>query len=357
MSSTLKWIISFILFFIFGWFYIYVFEKPHEKIEAKVQYQANENLKAKGLGHLKAVADGMDLTLSGNASSEEQRVQAVEACKVCGNNPVDDSALKLGSIDKYNVVATHSKSPKKITLSGIVPNEDVKNEILSQANSLYGEGNVTNRLVADNFQSEETEIFKDLVKSAIGPLDNFDGDSSFNLNFNRTNYSGKYFDDQLDDRARSNLNGIASNHEVQFPEHAIEVVVTTTTTEPVAKVNCQKKINDLLRGEKILFKTSSARINSQSNILLQNLAAALAECPAYGVEVGGHTDKRGKAAFNLNLSKQRASSVKAKLINLGVSNTRVRAVGYGETRPLADGNSASDYAQNRRIEIKLQGEL
>ncbi len=356
MSSTLKWIISFILFIVFSWFYIYIFEKPHEKIEAQVQYQANENLKNAGLGHISASADGLDVTLSGNAESDEQRERAVEACKVCGNNSVDDSMLKLGSIDKYNVVARHSENPKQITLSGIVPNEKVKNSILAHANSLYGQSNITERLIVDNFESPEVEIFESLARNAIGPLDDFDGDSSFNLNFNRTNYSGRYFDQDLDDRTRSNLMGLADNHEVQFPDHSIEVV-STTTTEPIVKVNCQKKINDLLSGEKILFKTSSAQINSRSDALLRNLAEALGECPAYGVEVGGHTDKRGKAAFNLKLSNKRAGSVKSKLIGLGVSSSRVKAIGYGESQPLVDGNSADAFAQNRRIEIKLQGEL
>jgi len=337
---------------------------PHKKIESIVQSRVNQNLESKGLSHLNAEVDGLDVTLSGNVSSDDEAKAAVEACKVCGNNSVDDSGLVTINLDKYNVIGMHSDKPSNIILSGIVPNQDVKKAIINEASRIYGQGNITDQLVFDTFFSDQVKVFNTLAVAAIKPLRDFSGDSSFNMSFSRTIYSGKYFNSDLSNDTRLSLVKYKQDYEVQFPEVSIAPVTSTTlmaisppSTQPVEKVNCQKKINDLLRGEKILFKTSSYQINSKSKLLLGSLAKALKECPAYRVEVGGHTDRRGKAAFNLLLSKQRAGSVKSRLIQLGVSKLRVKAIGYGELQPLVEGNTPADLAKNRRIEIKLQGEL
>ena len=64
------------------------------------------------------------------------------------------------------------------------------------------------------------------------------------------------------------------------------------------------------------------------------------------IEVGGHTDIRGSDEYNQTLSEKRADAVKNQLINNGVMARRIKAVGYGESRPIS-----SDHAMNRRVEI------
>ncbi len=76
------------------------------------------------------------------------------------------------------------------------------------------------------------------------------------------------------------------------------------------------------------------------------------------VEIGSHTDAQGSDAFNLNLSETRAKNVVEYLISKGADDTRLIAVGYGETKLLNDctnGKDCSDniHAQNRRTEFKF----
>ena len=66
----------------------------------------------------------------------------------------------------------------------------------------------------------------------------------------------------------------------------------------------------------------------------------------------GHTDADGSDAYNLDLSRRRAESVKGYLVMRGVSGARVATIGYGEQYPKADNATEEGRAQNRRVELK-----
>lgn len=68
----------------------------------------------------------------------------------------------------------------------------------------------------------------------------------------------------------------------------------------------------------------------------------------------GHTDSTGSEAYNEGLSERRAESVRAWLVDNGIPPARIRAVGFGESRPIADNKSAAGRAHNRRVEQKLE---
>ena len=71
------------------------------------------------------------------------------------------------------------------------------------------------------------------------------------------------------------------------------------------------------------------------------------------VIVEGHTDDRGAASFNQQLSEKRAKAVKAELIANGVDANVIKTSGAGESRPIADNNTREGRAKNRRVEIKI----
>jgi outer membrane protein OmpA-like peptidoglycan-associated protein len=81
---------------------------------------------------------------------------------------------------------------------------------------------------------------------------------------------------------------------------------------------------------------------------LRRIADIMNKYPQTIIEVGGHTDTRGSDEYNLRLSEQRAQAVKNELIRNGVMEQRIKAVGYGESRPIS-----SDHAMNRRVEITI----
>ena len=71
------------------------------------------------------------------------------------------------------------------------------------------------------------------------------------------------------------------------------------------------------------------------------------------VMIEGHTDSQGADAANMTLSQKRADAVKMYIASKGVTESRMIATGYGETKPVADNGSAEGRALNRRVDFKL----
>ena len=104
----------------------------------------------------------------------------------------------------------------------------------------------------------------------------------------------------------------------------------------------------------ILFATDSATVGATVQGDLRVLAANLNRYPNSTVEVQGHTDNTGSAAYNQDLSQRRAQSVSSILAANGVSNGRLRAVGFGENQPIASNLTPEGRAQNRRVQIVIR---
>jgi outer membrane protein OmpA-like peptidoglycan-associated protein len=101
----------------------------------------------------------------------------------------------------------------------------------------------------------------------------------------------------------------------------------------------------------ILFATGSATLTPTLIGDLQDVARSLNNYPNSTVQVVGHTDNVGDAAFNQRLSEQRAQSVASVLISAGVAPSRIQIVGRGENNPIASNQTAEGRQQNRRVEI------
>ncbi|MGB5598046.1 MAG: OmpA family protein [Thiothrix litoralis] len=103
----------------------------------------------------------------------------------------------------------------------------------------------------------------------------------------------------------------------------------------------------------ITFDFGQATVKPQFYGVLGGLANTLNQFPETRIQIAGHTDNIGSDASNLQLSQQRANSVRTYLASTGVAAQRMQAVGYGESRPIADNSSDYGRAQNRRVEITL----
>jgi OOP family OmpA-OmpF porin len=69
--------------------------------------------------------------------------------------------------------------------------------------------------------------------------------------------------------------------------------------------------------------------------------------------LAGHTDNTGSNDLNMRLSKDRAESIKAYLVNKGANASRIEATGYGQTQPIATNKTAAGRQANRRVEFTL----
>lgn len=104
----------------------------------------------------------------------------------------------------------------------------------------------------------------------------------------------------------------------------------------------------------ILFAVDSASLQPALQADLRTLAASLNRYPGSTVQVVGHTDNTGTAAYNQDLSERRALAVTSVLQNAGVPSSRLRASGAGENQPIASNLTASGRAQNRRVDITIR---
>ena len=104
----------------------------------------------------------------------------------------------------------------------------------------------------------------------------------------------------------------------------------------------------------ILFAIDSAAVNPSLQSDLRILANSLQRYPDSTVQVVGHTDNTGTAAYNQDLSERRASAVSSILIGAGVDARRIRSVGVGEDQPIASNLTPQGRAQNRRVDITIR---
>lgn len=104
----------------------------------------------------------------------------------------------------------------------------------------------------------------------------------------------------------------------------------------------------------VLFDTGSSSLAPGAFSRLDQLADTLNRYPDTDVVVKGYTDAEGSEASNLVLSEQRSDSVRRYLIGKGVSPSRIKSIGFGESMPLVSNATMAGRQQNRRVEIELR---
>lgn len=139
----------------------------------------------------------------------------------------------------------------------------------------------------------------------------------------------------------------------QTPVVTAGAATALETTGTFSREECVGRFEILSQSRSLNFPPNTAEITEDASAFLNTLSDVVNRCPDLKIEVGGHTDAWGKSAWNLELSRQRAVAVSKYLIERGALQTRLVAVGYGETSPLVDNATLENRAKNRRIEFKV----
>ncbi len=116
---------------------------------------------------------------------------------------------------------------------------------------------------------------------------------------------------------------------------------------------CEIKAGDVIELPGVNFETNSDRLVPGAEAVLNEAAATLAQNPDLAVEVAGHTDSDGAAAYNASLSERRARTVRNYLVERGANGDNLSVRGYGEEAPIADNGTAAGKAANRRVELRI----
>lgn len=141
--------------------------------------------------------------------------------------------------------------------------------------------------------------------------------------------------------------------QIKFTQDSLDSHIRATR-EPVRYVPTKEE-DEIIKTAfaQLEFESAKAIIKQSSYSSLDGLAMLLKSHPEWSVTLKGYTDNSGNAAKNLQLSKDRAASVKNYLVNKGVSAANIQSQGYGSANPVASNSTLAGRAKNRRVEIEL----
>lgn len=125
--------------------------------------------------------------------------------------------------------------------------------------------------------------------------------------------------------------------------------------EPSEPFEGKPQLSEAFIARDVLFEFNSDRLQPVAYAALQKLANYLKKPPGFEtLVIEGHTDSVGSAFYNLDLSQRRSDRVRSALINMGIPAAKVRAIGFGESRPITDNGNYQGRAMNRRVEFKVR---
>jgi outer membrane protein OmpA-like peptidoglycan-associated protein len=141
-----------------------------------------------------------------------------------------------------------------------------------------------------------------------------------------------------------------------FQNQNVKIEAATTTEKVLTRTIEMRKLSvgvtSILRN--IYFDFNRATFQTDSYGELNKLEGMLRQSSNVMVEIGGHTDAVGTSAYNIYLSRKRAEAVKDYLTKKGIDARRIKAVGYGKTKPLASNDDENDGRElNRRVEFRV----
>lgn len=119
----------------------------------------------------------------------------------------------------------------------------------------------------------------------------------------------------------------------------------------IAKVKEESRGVVITLSGSVLFATGKSELLPIAQDKLGEVAKALKDQGFKRIVVEGHTDSRGSATQNMELSRARAETVRGYLVSRGIPSDKIEAQGIGSSRPIADNNTPDGRANNRRVEI------
>jgi len=129
----------------------------------------------------------------------------------------------------------------------------------------------------------------------------------------------------------------------------LKKIIVSTLAGIIGAVSLSAADCIMVKDLNVQFKNASTVYSDSSEMKeIREYAKFLKETDLYTV-IEGHTSSLANAKYNYDLSSRRAAKVKSELIRLGVSPSKVKAMGYGESTPLYDNNTEAGAAKNRRV--------
>jgi OmpA-OmpF porin, OOP family len=235
-------------------------------------------------------------------------------------------------------LATVNARPGQIVVSGTVPDEASKSQILGKLRELYGAENVLDQInigssvLPANWTSNVQKLIAPNLKLISKGQVKIDG----TVVSVRGEVANEAQRQQIASEIASNLN-------------------STYTVNNALRVSAaeQSILDGILANRIVEFETGRSTLTPLGIAILDELAVPLLKLKNKRVEVIGNTDNQGLRASNVALSFARAEAVKSYLANKGVQSDLISVLGQGPDRPITTNDTVEGRARNRRIEFRV----
>ncbi len=237
----------------------------------------------------------------------------------------------------------------KFVVSGIVPDQATKDQLLAKAREIHGAENVVDQVTVDAKTAKPSWLSGVLALLPFTAKDVKNGGISV---------EGKSLSllGQVPSADIKTKIGLDVSKAVGTDVTVNNLLTIGTAVVSADQAKAQVAINEQLTGKIVEFETNSDQLTEKGKSVLDELVPIFQGSPATNFEVGGHTDSDGDDAKNLKLSERRAITVKNYLVGKGLATERFTPKGFGETQPKADNTTAEGKQRNRRIEFTVKGE-
>jgi OmpA-OmpF porin, OOP family len=236
----------------------------------------------------------------------------------------------------------------KVTLTGTLPDESAKAQLLARAKELYGDGNFMDNVKVSNQTAFPTGDWLGSALALLPFASRMNNEGGFALDGKTVTVRGLVeTDDTKSKLIADTVSAVGKDVRVED-----KIMVRGKITAAQAS-DFQARLNQMLVGKIVEFDTNSDLLTDKGKAVLDEMVKVLGEVPGVPVEIGGHTDSRGNAGLNQNLSQRRARSCLQYLVQKGVDARRLSSNGYGSLKPIADNNTPEGQQRNRRIEFNV----
>ena len=343
-------------------------------IRSDLEARSEQALRIAGFQEISADADGFDVSLKGQyreGQDIESGVQAVAA--LTGVASVDASAvweIEAPTAVETTVIGTPvvlAWAGDTVTVSGTISTEEQSSFLESSLAALgadegeaarFGVIDLAGVEVLEGLAPEDEWIgtVVALVGTLAAGLD--EGSVTVNTAGEVVTTSGKAETRQ----AKRDLDDASGDLVVALAADGFDVtdgVLGPPKPPAPSKAEVEeldRTLSELIAGKVVEFEFASDQLTPVGIALLDELLVPLVEFSAVPVEIAGHADSQGTPERNLELSRRRAQAVLDYFVSQGEDPERFVAVGYGDTRPIADNSTEEGRQKNRRIEfIALEG--
>jgi OOP family OmpA-OmpF porin len=284
------------------------------------------------------------LAVEGEAASPEafSDLLAMNARTLPASLELAHADVTPPKVSPYRFVV--ARGAGQIQLAGFAPTDRDKQAILDLARKDFGDSEIVDKLV---FAGGAPSDFVPAVATAFQTIARLGGGR------------GEIVDNALTIRGAA-YNAVAANEIATSAASGLPKTFTAKTEivtrqdgQPLPPDRCRDLIQAEAQRGRIEFDFAKTAIPADSDALLDRLAAAMTRCPEVKVEVGAHTETGGSTAKNRELTQSRAEAVVDYLVDAGIRRERLTAVGYGESKPIADNATPQGKAANRRIEFTV----